>query len=367
MARTASYPNNARSQWVRDWLVQPVMVGGMLQFAYAMYPNLGSKNRGDLPFLYNSHKAMVRENHQRIKTLAGKMLHVSGAEVLPEDVEDFLVNDAAAYRWLTMSDTEWEDNRGRTLVPWMFPTYWGVMEGLDPQWQRETFILPQRQQVEELLEKYALGAEARRLFGDHRGTTVDLQVGASADDADQVISNAVNITNSTFSNDSTGEHTGSRFISTIPAGATIDAAAFAININSSFVDEPQHQLRGQAASAPGIFTTTSDDIDGRTRTTATHDWDSANLGASDEFWEWASSSSGAGNGVNIADIIQENVDALGELTTLVMIFEQHTANSNRDLGCDLYDGDTSKAPKLHIEFTEASSSVAVLRRRIEGA
>jgi len=353
--KTGSYPNNARSEWVIKFLVPPFFHNRdkNFHFTYEVYPNQLSMDKGDLPFLINSHRAQIRENHQRIvRRPSGALVHISGAEVMPEDVADFLANENEVYRWGRKSDVEWEDDRGRKLVPWMFPTYQGIMEGLDPQWQREMFVLPQVQQVSEVIDLYLKGAEARRLTGDHRGTTLDLQVGASSDDANQLISDVVQLTEPNVNIDSVNEHVGTRFIGTIPSGVTVDVTRYGIFIFQTTQDEPQHQLRGETGAAPSTFTTTSNDIDGRARTSATHNWDSANLGAGDlEFWEWGASSPGAGNGTNVKSIIQENVDAVGELTTLVFIWEQHTDDGARDLGLRLYDGDTSEAAKVHIEYT----------------
>ena len=190
------------------------------------------------------------------------------------------------------------------------------------------------------------------------GAPLDLQVGASSDDAYQSSADVVTLTDISWTVDSTTQHGGNRFVATIPAGATITLAQFGIYISGTTNDEPQHQLRGQAAAAPLTFTTASNNIDSRIRTTATHQWNSTNLGAAaGELWEWGATVAGAGNGINIGSIIQENVDAFGELTALVFIYEQHTLDAARDLGQRAYDYSPPYPARLHIEYTAGGAAV----------
>ncbi len=187
MVETAPYPDNDPAEWVREDLILPTFVDGFVQFEYAIYANAASKAAGDDPFIYTSHKAQIRGNrvphHRIIRRPSGALVHVSGAEVLPKDMGDFFANDPAAHRWIGKIDGKWIDDKGRRLAPIQAPTYSGVMEGLDPQWPRESFFIPQAQEIAQILTGYGKGAQGRRLSGDHRGTTLDLQVGASADDA----------------------------------------------------------------------------------------------------------------------------------------------------------------------------------------
>ena len=290
----------------------------------------------------------VSGEHQRIRRdRQGRFLHISGEHVLPTEVEGFLSNlDPITY------------------PPYMFPNYYGVMEALDGQWLRERYSLSIDEQIAANLGRYENQAQLTRLSGDHRGTTLNLLVPGSSDDADQLATDVVSITNAVQRNDATDEHIGLRWVGTVPAGATVDSAKVGVYISGTGVDEPIHQLRGQASAAPLTFTTTSDSIDVRTRTTAAINWDSADLGAGEnELWEWGSSVQGAGNGADLKSIIQENVDALGELTAFVMILEQHTLNALRDLTLTFYDTSSSFASKLDIDFTEAVVSSTAIRSR----
>ncbi len=184
----------------------------------------------------------------------------------------------------------------------------------------------------------------------------DGQVSASADDADQATSDAVDISTTSGATNATTEHIGLRWLNvTVPAGVTIDVARVTLNIASSATDQPQHQIRGELAADPGTFTTGSDNIDARGRTTAAVNWDSADLGASSgEEWEWGASSVGEGNGANLKDIVQELIDQGGWNSgqAMVMIFEQHTADAGRFLGIFMWDfPGNARGAKLHVEWS----------------
>jgi len=226
------------------------------------------------------------------------------------------------------------------------------------------------QDPDELLGTFRLRRTGPNLFVEHRipiawlqaadypieiDTTIDEQVGASDGDAFQATSDAVTVGSATPNVDSATEHAGHRFTTVaIPKPATINVASFGVTILADFVDEPIHRLRGQLSATPAAFTTTSNDIDARTRTSATVQWNSTDLGAgTDEFWEWGASVAGVGNGANINAIIQEIVDLAGWASNnnLVLIYEQHTGDGQRDLQIYHYDGSTTFAPKLHIEYT----------------
>jgi hypothetical protein len=185
-------------------------------------------------------------------------------------------------------------------------------------------------------------------------TTIDEQVGASTDDAFQATSDAMTLAGTLILCDATTEHLGFRWTTVaVPAGATIDSAWMSVWLFSTTNDEPQHRLRGELAADPGTFTTASNNIDSRSRTTAAINWDSANLGANGNEWQWGSSAGNPTAGGNIKSIIQEIIDQGGwaENNALVLITEQHTGDSARDLGALTYDENTTHAAKLHIEYT----------------
>ncbi|HLC29216.1 MAG TPA: hypothetical protein VJM51_00350 [Dehalococcoidia bacterium] len=347
-AATQPYPDNSRSEWVRRWLVEPVYgLDGLLRFAYEV-----SARAGEKPFLLNSHKAMVRETHQRIRlNAAGEMMHMSGIAVPELDVEEFLLTDRRAYRWVS----PWQDARGRTLTPFIFPTYRGTPEALDPQWQREMVVIPQAQQVEELIAQYLTGAEARRLSGDHRGTTLELQVGAGADDGrvyNGVTRDASDAT-SIYGPGKTSliQETWHRFTGSFPTlGDTVNIATFShytflevgTGANTNVLVSADDQA---GATAP----TTAADFNGRTRTATQVAWNNINT-TSNQWHE-----------LDVQSVIAELVASYALTAIQVLTDENGGAASNHHRSRS-YEYDSTLAAKLHIEYTAAGGGGAVRRR-----
>jgi hypothetical protein len=194
-------------------------------------------------------------------------------------------------------------------------------------------------------------------------TTLNLQVSASADDANQDATNAVSITDLTVVTDAVDEHVGLRFTNvTIPPGSTINDARLTVRISGTTAnDEPQHRLRGELSANAAAFTTGSNDIDARARTTAAVDWDSADLGASGNDFQWGAPNGAPTSGANLSAIIQEIINQGGWASgnALVLIFEQHTGNALRDLGIVLYDGVPANAARLSIDYTAPAAGGSV--------
>ena len=229
------------------------------------------------------------------------------------------------------------------------------------------------QDPDELIGTFRLRRTGPNLFVEHRipiawlqaadypieiDVTIDEQVGASSDDAYQNNADGISLVTTVHPSDSMTEHSGHRWTTVgVPSGVTIDTAWFSFPIDTVNLDEPKHQLRGELAANPGTFTTTTNDIDARTRTTASVNWDSTNLGASAaEEWRWGAPNGSPTSGADIKTIIQEIIDQAGwaENNSLVMIWEQHTSDdAARDLSCKTYDNDTAHGAKLHIEYTAA--------------
>lgn len=192
-------------------------------------------------------------------------------------------------------------------------------------------------------------------------TTLNLAVIASADDANQLAADTVDITATFAQCDSTEEHIGYRFTNvTIPPGSTITDARLTITVVGAC--EPQHQLRGELAANAAAFTTGSNNIDARARTTAAVNWDSASLGsASGEEWQWGAPNGSPTSGANLSAIIQEIINQGGWASgnALVLIFEQHTLNSLRDLSSWFYDNAPGDAATLSIDYTAPAAGGSV--------
>lgn len=175
------------------------------------------------------------------------------------------------------------------------------------------------------------------------------RVMASADDAYQA-SGTVTLTDAYPINDSTNHWFGWRFQNVqVPVGATITGATlYLVPINTSN-DEPDHTFWGEAADNSVAFTTAANNISGRTRTTASVSWSSADLGATgNEYWP-----------VNAVDavigIVSEITSRPGWVSGNALTFVcQGSANAARDLGVIMWDSGTGGDAKLVIDYTPPS-------------
>ena len=180
--------------------------------------------------------------------------------------------------------------------------------------------------------------------------SVDYQVSASADDADEVLvvsDRVVSITSAPLRNvDAADEWDGVRFQGvTIPDGATITSAYLTLYFPAPTQDEPDITIYGQDNGNPGQFTTDNANISSRTRTSASVDWGSANLGSSAR---WVNTS-------NLSTIVQELVDnySYASGASMVFVWKSRANDGARDCTVQSYDVSASEAAKLHIEYTES--------------
>jgi len=342
---TSSYPDNARSEWVTRPTAPLRLEGGLYRFGYGVWPTQRSLDQGDKPFVIHGHIAQIRETHQRIRLNAlGELMHVTpGPDIPPDAVEEFLANDPRAYRWLT----PWQDDRGRRLQPFMFPTYQGQPEALDPQWLRDRFVVPLDQQIQELIAGQLISDEIHHWTGDRSHTTWDLQVGASADDVSRVAGLAGWTTSgvgAAWGHATAITELGVRFTNvTITVGSTIDVAYWTWTVHISRTTTGNVEIYGDDEANAATFSTAAD-FDARPRTTALQTY---TVPASPTLNVEYSTNS-------LISPIQEVIDlgtwASGNALALITkdVFSGSDFLSNQHY----YDGDTTKAPKLHIEATE---------------
>lgn len=243
----------------------------------------------------------------------------------------------------------------------------------DP-WLREEFardvIAEYEANIKRYWERKLRAASEGRFYPQHHRTTLNLQVGASADDARQDSGDVVLVIATTDITDAVTEHHGHRFQNvTIPNGATIDSAIFSVYISATTADEPKHQVRAEAADDAALFTTAADSIDSRSRTTATTQWNSTGIGvAAAGFQQWGCTTDG-GAGTSIAAVVKEVTDRAGwgSGQALVLIYEQHTStDATRDLGVNFYDNNTAQAAKLDIDYTAGGGAAVVPLRTLMG-
>ena len=340
-----------RSDWTYE-IIDQRTESGLVLFEYVV------REPGLDPFLLNNHKAQIRTNHQRVlKGPSGGMMHVSGVEVLADDLEAFMLG-SEWYRWVDKDrQGRWVDNRNRRLAPFLFPAApWagGLNEELDPQWQREAFTVTEATQIDDCIKRYLDRAAIKGWTGDRRGTTLNLQVGASADDARESFT-LMSIVATTFNADTQDSHFhGFRWRNvTIANAATINSAILTVFISDAALDEPRHNLWADDVDDAAIFTTTDSDISGRTKTTAVDNWDDTALGTTTGFTQWGAIEIGEAGGHDLSPLVQEIVDrALWASNNSIAMFDTPSAAGTvRDLGINFYDNDTTQAAKLDTDYT----------------
>jgi hypothetical protein len=133
----------------------------------------------------------------------------------------------------------------------------------------------------------------------------------------------------------------------IPQGATIDAAILQLYMPTAAEDVVHADIYGEDVDDSAAFTTGSNNISGRTLTTAKVDWDNANAGAP----AWIDSP-------DIKTIIQEIVDrpgwASGQDLSIILDLQ---ASVDMDVRMWDYTGNAYGA-KLLVNYTEAAAGLS---------
>lgn len=188
--------------------------------------------------------------------------------------------------------------------------------------------------------------------------TINLQVGASADDANEIGGTAVSITAVGALNDATNEWDGVRFQNvTIPPGALI-LSAVAQFVVFSTIDDPNHTIYGEDIDDAPAFTIDGANLSSRTRTTATATWTSSGLGA-DSVTYFPTP--------DLSAIIQEIVDRGGWASgNAIVLLIQGSADASRDLGVATYDNSPSTAAKLDITYSVPRATRSVYHHLVGG-
>ena len=316
-------------------------------------------NDGKPPFLLNDFKMQIRTEHQRIKTnLAGKLLHKSGVAV-GSSIEFTEAQGLVLYKTNpdgTVQKNEsgqWIQKDGKPVTPFEYK-HGVVTEYFDPQWQRELFTVPLIDSIKENVDNFIKRAIANGYEGDRRGTTLNLQVGAGADDG-----RCVGSFSSSADDNFVGNFIGTLYESYYRftgvsglSGVTIDSATIQLHagVNNSGSTWLTKVFADDSAS-PSVPTTCAE-LDGKTRTTAGTDWDPATW-ASDT---WHTSPS-------IVSVIQELADSYNPSEIQILHDDDGTTSVNY-ISFDSYEHDTTEAPKLDIEHSAGGGGPAVIPSRL---
>ena len=191
----------------------------------------------------------------------------------------------------------------------------------------------------------ALGVGAINDNDASSSTTFEVRVAADSDDAEEAPSGAVDLTSSDLELvDDGGDNqtVGVRFSGVnIPAGATITNAYVQFQADETSTAATSLTIQGQAADNPPTFTTSSDNVSSRARTSAQASW-------SPPAWNTVGEAGPDQRTTNIAAVIQEIVSRSGwnsgnALALIITGTGSRVAESRR--------GGIAAAPLLHVEYT----------------
>lgn len=176
-------------------------------------------------------------------------------------------------------------------------------------------------------------------------TTLNLQVGASTDDAREN-SGAVGLTAATANINGINQKLGFRWTNvTVPNAATVSSAIASFYVTSTANDTPNGATVGmEDADDAATFTTGTNDISGRSRT-STVAWSGTNIGAG-----WKT--------VDVTAQVQAVVNRVGWVSGNDMASIIYGV-SGTDLTLDMWDGTPANAAKLDITYTVPASGVPV--------
>ncbi|MFQ5873026.1 MAG: hypothetical protein ACE5JL_04405, partial [Dehalococcoidia bacterium] len=176
--------------------------------------------------------------------------------------------------------------------------------------------------------------------------TLDLQVGANSDDIRKSTGFGMQQGWIIAGNATSGgvQDSGMRFTNvTIPAGSTIDVAYLTLTPGWNHTSSILTNILGEDADDPGAFDGTQADFDSRTRTTSFVAYDGSKAWTTDV----------EENLTDMTAVVQEIIDRAGWASGQAQVYfwqdDGTTVGSNH--GAYQYNDSTTKAPKLHIEYT----------------
>ena len=176
--------------------------------------------------------------------------------------------------------------------------------------------------------------------------TFSASTAASTDDG-QEAAGTVSLGGSNINANTAAQYIGLRFLNvTIPKGATISAASLDLYFVSTAFDDPDVTIYAEATDDAATFTTTTNDMSGRTSTAATVNWNASSLGT------------GVKTSPSIVSIIQEIVNRAGWVSGNDIVILLKGNGSSSAIRVRAYDDGGGSYPTLNITYT-ASSPVTV--------
>jgi hypothetical protein len=174
-------------------------------------------------------------------------------------------------------------------------------------------------------------------------TTLNIRVNASTDDGTQDAGGSMKLTDA----DLKFEYQtwmGLRFTSvTIPRGATITAAYITFRASATASPTTTPTIYGQNISSATTFTSSSNNISSRAKTAATVNWSIPSWSSGQNY-----------NSPSIAAIVQEIVNRSDWSSGNSLAVLINTPTSGADRLTVSYNGNSSLAPLLHVEYTTSA-------------
>ncbi len=354
-------PFEAPNGWTIE-LVDQGVVGRLITFEWSAWPTLAAHLANEVPFVRMNHRAQLREAHQRIVRgpSDGLMHQGSGStfEVKREDLDAFVESDSRFVEYVDGDSKKLDDwerlDDSVKVAPFIFPSFEGVDQALDPQWQRELHMVTIDSQITDAILRKVADLEVSGRRGDLRGTTLNLQVGASGDDGQfSLLTGTGSEFDATvarsrvgFRNGSTQQQEGNwdRFPGIGGLGlakATIHSATISVWGDNTDVGTPLTELFLTDVAAPAAPTNlTEAQALESTITTAVVTWDSPGLSLT-AFTESPS----------LVSMFQEVVDSHDPSAFQIMWLDDGSPPTFNHIAAASYDRDTAEAVKLDIEFT----------------
>ena len=172
-------------------------------------------------------------------------------------------------------------------------------------------------------------------------TTFTGSPAASADDSQET--SGTNTINGTTVNANSASQTAAVRIPgvTIPPGSTINSAYLTLNLPNATYDDPDLTIRGNGEANPAAFTTATNHLTDRYKTTAVVNWVASNIGT------------GARNTPSLVSLINEIIAIPGWASGNAMAF-YFIGNASSSFRFYAYDNGSSYAT-LTIDYTAPSS------------
>ena len=175
--------------------------------------------------------------------------------------------------------------------------------------------------------------------------TLSISVAASADDA-QETSGTMNLTGAALNANATTQISGLRFTGvTVPPGSTISSATLELYLPSGSYDDPDVTIRGSGAADVDAFTTTTNDITNRPKTSAAVTWTASAIGT------------GPRTTPELKSLVEETIAVPGWASGNDMAFYIQGNNAGSLLRWGAVDG-TDPAAALSITYTPPASGQA---------